>query len=174
MNSRDLSLLAHDVSTLRVVRKHGPASETLLRGLEPKPAPIEPLPARLADLVGLGLLQRTRGRHGGPILFAVTQAGEIALREHDGEAVTLRSVMAAATEYPTPTVAPGIGEPRRYVKRDNYDGAELRPYTGRGAEALRAFTLPSLVNGKRVERTRAPTILASTKPDRLRDGRGRS
>jgi hypothetical protein len=42
---------------------------------------------------------------------------------------------------------------------DNYDGAELRPYTGRPG-AMRAFELPSLVNGVRIERTRPALINA--------------
>lgn len=164
-----MSLLAHDVTTLRLVGLRGPASLAILRGAEREPVTSEPLLARLVDLVGLELVQRSRRQKGGPVLYALTAAGTAALREHDRQ-------NAAAEPAPAPAAdpAPGIvGTSRTYVKPPNYDGAELRPYMGRGLGALRAFTLPSLVNGVTVERKGAPLIMASTKPDRLRDGRGR-
>jgi hypothetical protein len=48
----------------------------------------------------------------------------------------------------------------------HYDGGDLKPYAGR-ANALHAFTLPSLQNGEVVER-RAPIIMGSTPPARGR------
>jgi len=46
------------------------------------------------------------------------------------------------------------------VPEGHYDGAELRPFSGR-PDAMAAFALPSLVDGRRVER-RAPLLIAST------------
>ena len=40
--------------------------------------------------------------------------------------------------------------------REPYDGAELRPFEGRPG-AMDAYRLPSLFNGRRVERARAPS-----------------
>lgn len=60
---------------------------------------------------------------------------------------------------PTPSVAserPPL-EPRATHR---YDGADLKPYTGRPG-AMDAFALPSIHNGQRVER-RAPIIMGST------------
>lgn len=46
-----------------------------------------------------------------------------------------------------------------------YDGAELRPFTGRPG-AMHAFDLPSVQNGQRVERARP--CLISSQPDKRR------
>lgn len=165
MNS-SASLLAHDLSTLRVVQKHGPASLALLRRAEPRPVPAEPLLDRLSDLVGFGLLQRSRKQRGGPVLYALSKAGASALRKHDGAPAPAPAPAAVTVAPPAPCA------PRYFAKAGNYDGAELRPYTGRPG-ALDAYRLPSVVNGRQVERVRAPIIVGGTKPDRVRDGRGR-
>lgn len=50
-------------------------------------------------------------------------------------------------------------EPARLFPRELYDGKELRPYEGRPG-AMRAFELPSLVNGVPVPRPRPALITA--------------
>lgn len=52
-----------------------------------------------------------------------------------------------------------------------YDGAELRPYTGRPG-AMDAFTLPSLANGQRVAARRPSAQLVGALTDRTNNARG--
>lgn len=61
--------------------------------------------------------------------------------------------------------ASGAPAPIRTIPEDRYDGKELRPYTGRPG-AMRAFELPSLVDGRRVERARPTLISAPGEPTR--------
>jgi hypothetical protein len=60
-----------------------------------------------------------------------------------------------------PPAAP-VDASRYEAPEGSYNGAELRPFSGRPG-AMRAYELPSLVDGQRVER-RAP-ILIGRKPD---------
>lgn len=59
-------------------------------------------------------------------------------------------------------------------RRNDYDGADLTRMPPRGAASLHAFTLPSLVNGVCVPRTRPPIIMGGSRPDRARDDKGRA
>jgi hypothetical protein len=69
----------------------------------------------------------------------------------------------ARAPAPAVTAAPQPAMALVTVKEGKaYDGAELRPFEGRPG-ALAAFNLPSLVDGRRLER-RAPMLLAS-KPE---------
>lgn len=60
---------------------------------------------------------------------------------------------------PVALLAPGGPTPRYTPPRGSYDGKELQPYTGRPG-AMRAFELPSLVNGQRIQR-RGPAPIGS-------------
>jgi hypothetical protein len=68
----------------------------------------------------------------------------------------------SGTRPPLPAPALRVQSRPASTDGDSYAGAELRPFSGRPG-AMRAFELPSLVDGQRVER-RAP-ILIGRKPD---------
>lgn len=60
------------------------------------------------------------------------------------------------------------------ARKNDYDGADLARLPPRGAASLQAFTLPSLVNGVCVPRTRPPIIMGGSRPDRAGDDKGRA
>jgi len=158
MNTSEIPLYPHDVLTLKGVQMYGPVSAAVLRAAEAKRKPVDaPLANRLADLLELKLLQRTKSK-GGAYLYTITQAGTVALALNAlngaGGPVDSLEQLDSVVRAPAP--------PRSHARAGTYNGAELKPYTGRGPGALQAFALPSLVNGKRVERMRAPIILSST------------
>jgi hypothetical protein len=78
-----------------------------------------------------------------------------------------RAARYAPGPVPRGTATPIPSEPRN--TRD-YEGRELQPYTGRPG-AMDAFTLPSLQNGRRVER-KAPAIIAANGGVRMARGDG--
>lgn len=162
MNAADLTLLAHDVATLRTIEKHGPISLAVLRNTENraiKGPPTEPLSDRLGDLLGLKLIQRTRPNRGSAVVYSITPEGAAALAsasfERAADAMRAMSDSTAQLATVTADFSRYVAEPRHYVKPGSYDGAELRPYTGRPG-ALDAFMLPSVVNGQIVPRKNAP------------------
>lgn len=153
------NITADALALLRVICTHGPVTLAVLRGQDPLPGHQVAFKARVLDLRAKGYARAHKPTtpHK-PSVLTVTPKGREAIAAADG------------TAPPKPARTRPIHTVHQSTKYDSYDGAELRPYTGRGPEAMRAFTLPSLVNGRRVE-ARSLISIAGGRP--LRDASGR-
>lgn len=79
---------------------------------------------------------------------------------------TMRSPVYLLSGAPLPTTA----QPIKFVSKDTYDGAELRPYEGRPG-AMTAYSLPSLKDGARVPYNGIRPMLVGSLKDNTNNGR---
>lgn len=134
---------------LTIVEKFGPIALSSLRR-EDKFADTRPLRYRIADMVALQLVRT----------FHATSRGRALM-------VDITSVGVQALAAPQGLTADEATAQRAHLYQGGtYDGKELRPFTARPG-AVRAFALPSVVDGKPVER-RLPISLASAGEERPR------
>lgn len=173
------SLLSPDsLALLRILGEHGRMTAKALRARDPAPiAGKRSTQTRANELRAERMVRMFKPTPRDAMVVEITATGRAALLRAGADARA-----PAPAPAPTPAPAPvvnldhvrAIRATRQETKRHYalYDGAELTCAPPRGIESLRAFTLPSLVNGERVPRTRPPIIMGSSKPDRLTDGRG--
>jgi hypothetical protein len=96
-------------------------------------------PAEICKRIGETTHKRVRGALGGLV------------RLQRAHAEPINTTIYAY--YPGARPATTKATPVRHVSKEIYSGAELRPFTGRQG-AMRAFDLPSLVNGRVVPRVK--------------------
>ena len=150
-------LTIHQAATLKIAQAFGPATLAIIHRYAPDPKPrSDALRARLEALARMGLIGKTTpGKSLAPV-YGITGKGRRALGAHNDKPA-LRLERSPRSMH--------FSEPANYLRPGSYNGAELRPFDGRPG-AMDAFQLPSLVDGRQVERVRAPRPMAASSQDK--------